>query len=74
MRWAWAMPLACPGDRYIPCYIAVAPIGLRFFGRAIDIKDTVRVAETETEGGMSRRSLAAEPSILLDNRFGLGNV
>ena len=32
----------------------------------MDVEDTLRVAETETEGGMSRRSLAAEPSILLD--------
>ena len=50
------------------------PIRLRFFGRAIDIEDTLRVAETETEEGMSRRSLAVEPSILLDHRFGLGDA
>ena len=45
---------------------------LRFFGRAIDVEDTSRVAETETEGPMSRGLALGGAFDSTRQPFGLG--
>ena len=66
LRHRWA----CPSGALTGQLLEI--ISLRFFGRAIDVEDTSRVAETETEGCMSR-GLARSGAFGSTRRpFGLG--